>query len=302
MIHLPPRYPARMSEPLGIIAGKGRLPVVIAEGMRAQGHEVCGVGLYGHYDPELPGLCDHFAVAGVLQIGRWLKLCKRFGAAQAVLVGTVEKSRMHDPLRLFRQIPDWRTMDIWYRRIRHDKRSSMLLRTIAEEMQRSGVELIDSTKHIPDHLALEGVMTRTRVPYPTDITFGWSILRKSVELEIGQAITVRERDVIAVEAVEGTDRLIERTTDLCPRGGWALLKTASENHDMRTDVPTIGLNTISMLKKHGAKCLAVGAGRVIIIDRNLVIDAADRAGIAIVGIGPDGPEAALERTARNTGA
>lgn len=282
-----------MSQPLGIIAGKGRLPVIIAEGMRSAGHEVCGVGLYGHYDPEFQTHCDHFGVAGVLQIGRWLRLCKRFGAHQAVLVGTVEKSRMHDPLRLFRQIPDWRTLDIWYRRIRHDKRSSALLRSVAEEMERSGVELIDSTKHIPDHLALEGVMTRTQPPHETDVTFGWRILEQSVEWEIGQAIAVRERDVIAVEAVEGTDRLIQRTSELCPRGGWTLLKTASRNHDMRTDVPTVGIKTIEMLREHGARCLAIGAGRVILIDRPLVIEAADRAKIAIVGIGADGPEAAM---------
>lgn len=291
-----------MTEPLGIIAGKGRLPVIIASGMRAAGHEVCGVGLHGHYDDEFPEQCDHFAVAGVLQIGRWLKLCKRFGARQAVLVGTVEKTRMNDPLRLFRQIPDWRTFDIWYRRIRHDKRSSALLRSVAEEMERSGVELIDSTKHISDHLALDGVMTRTRPTHASDVTFGWSILEQAVELQIGQALTVRERDVLAVEALEGTDRLIERTSELCRRGGWTLLKTASREHDMRTDVPTVGIKTIEMLKKHGARCLVVGTGRVILIDRPLVIDAADKAKIAIVGVGADGPEAALTRSAEASSA
>ena len=89
----------------------------------------------------------------------------------------------------------------------------------------------------------------------------------------------------------------DSTGALCRRGGWTLLKTASRDHDMRADVPTIGLRTIEMLAEHGAGCLAVGAGRAILLDRPRVLEAADRAGIAIVGIGPDGPEASLGRKA-----
>ena len=290
-----------MAEPLGIIAGKGRLPVVIAEGMRDAGHEVVGIGLHGFYSPEFAEACDRFHVAGMLQIGKWIRCCRRNGVSQATIAGTVEKIRAHEPGRLLKNIPDWRTIDIWYRRLRHDRRSSVLLKTIADEITRSGVELIDTTRHIPDHLALEGVMTRNAPADPGDIVFGWSILEQSVEWEIGQAITVRERDVIGVEAIEGTDRLIERTGGLCRRGGWSLLKTASRDHDMRADVPTIGLKTIEMLEKHGARCLAVGAGRTILLDRPQVIEAAERAGIAIVGIGADGAEAAIGRRAGSTG-
>jgi DUF1009 family protein len=290
-----------MAETLGIIAGRGRLPIVIAEGMRASGHRICGVGLDGFHDPGFAELCDEFKVAGILQIGRWIRHCKRHGARRAVIAGTVEKVQLHDPWRLLRNIPDWRTIDIWYRRARHDKRSSVLLRTLADELTRSGVELIDSTSHIPDHLALEGVMTRNAPSHPEDIVFGWSILEQSVEWEIGQAITVRERDVIGVEAIEGTDRLIERSGGLCRRGGWTLLKTASRDHDMRADVPTIGLQTIEMLAKHGANCLAVGAGRTILLERPKVIEAAEAAGIALVGIGDSGPEAALSLRAGTHG-
>ncbi len=290
-----------MSEPLGIIAGKGRLPIALARGMRDAGHPVCGVGLDGYYSPEFAALCDHFKVASILQIGRWIKICKRHGVKQAVLAGTVEKVQLHDPWRLLRNIPDWRTIDIWYRRARHDKRSSVLLRTLADELTRSGVELIDSTKYIPDQLALEGRMTRNAPKNPEDIVFGWGILEQSVEWEIGQAISVRERDVIGVEAIEGTDRLIMRSGELCRRGGWTLLKTASRNHDMRTDVPTIGLKTIELLAEQGASCLAVGAGRAILLDRPRVLEAAEKAGIAIVGIGPNGPEASLSVKADTQG-
>jgi DUF1009 family protein len=95
---------------------------------------------------------------------------------------------------------------------------------------------------------------------------------------------VRDRDVIAVEAVEGTDAMIARSGELCRARGWTLLKTARPGHDMRADVPTIGVQTIESLAKAGAGCVAVGAGRVILVDRPAVLAAADRAGIAVVGV------------------
>jgi len=110
------------------------------------------------------------------------------------------------------------------------------------------------------------------------------LLGRIVELDIGQSIAVRERDVIAVEAVEGTDALIERAGQLCRAKGWTLLKTASADHDMRADVPTIGVETIEQLAKAGAGCVALGAGRVILIDKPKVLEAADRAKIAVVGV------------------
>jgi DUF1009 family protein len=118
----------------------------------------------------------------------------------------------------------------------------------------------------------------------SDIAFGWPLLRSVGGLDIGQAIAVREKDVIAVEAVEGTDRMIDRAGELCRRRGWTLLKTARPGHDMRADVPTIGVATVERLHAAGGGCIAVGVGRVILVDRPAVLAAADRLGIAIVGV------------------
>lgn len=279
-----------MAEPIGIIAGGGRLPMVIAEGMRAAGREVCVVGLRGHCSEEILEMADRCTTAGTMRIGSWIRACQRFNVKEAVLVGRVDKAVMHVPFRFIRNIPDLRTIDIWYRRLRHDKRSANLLRVVADELSSKGITLIDSTTYIPDHMATSGVLTDKPVPTSMleDVRFGWSILLKTVELEIGQAITVRERDVVGVEAVEGTDRLIDRTQELCPRGNWTLLKTASLDHDMRTDVPTIGLQTIEKLAACGGSCLAVGSGRVILLDKPQVIEAANRAGITIIGIDENG--------------
>ena len=117
-----------------------------------------------------------------------------------------------------------------------------------------------------------------------DIDFGWPLLMKTVELDIGQSMAVRDRDVIAVEAVEGTDGMIVRAGELCRAKGWTLLKMCRSDHDMRADVPTIGVETIEAVSRAGGGCIAVGAGRVILIDKPQVIAAADRAKIAIVGV------------------
>jgi DUF1009 family protein len=271
---------------LGLIAGQGRLPILVARGMKAAGATICCVGLRDQFDDDLPGACDIFRRAGIVQIGRWIRILRRAGVDQAVMVGRVEKARMHDPLRLIRQMPDWRAINIWYRRLRHDRRNAALLAAVADELAASGITIIDSTTYIPDHLAAPGTMgaIEPAAQAQADIDFGWPLLEKIVNLDIGQSIAVRDRDVIAVEAVEGTDGLIERAGALCRARGWTLLKTSRPDHDMRADVPTIGVDTVEKVASARGRCIAVGAGRVILIDKPRVIEAADRARVALVGV------------------
>jgi len=250
------------------------------------------IGLAGQYDPALPGACDEFRRVGLVRIGQWVRLLKRWDVREAVMVGGVRQQRMHDPLRILRQIPDWRAARLWYRRLRHDRRNAAVLRALADELQEHGITLIDSTTYVPDHLATAGVMTRTE---PTarqraDIEFGWPILAQTVELDVGQSIAVRDRDVIAVEAVEGTDRMIARAGELCRAKGWTLLKTAGSRHDMRADVPTIGVQTVEKVAAAGGGCIAVETGRVIMADKPQLIEAANKAGVAVVGVTLDGQQ------------
>jgi DUF1009 family protein len=271
---------------VGLIAGQGRLPLLVARGVRAAGGRVCCVGLHGQYDLQLRQLCDEFHDVGLVRIGQWMRILRRAGVSEAVMVGGVAKARMHDRWKLFRQIPDWRAAVLWYRHLRHDRRNATVLRAVAEELARNRITLIDSTTYIPEHLATEGVLTRT---WPSgaqkgDIEFGWPLLRQMVELDVGQSIAVRDRDVVAVEAVEGTDAMIQRAGQLCKSKGWTLLKTASQDHDMRADVPTIGLSTIQRAAEAGCTCIAVGSGRVILVDKPAVLNAADEKKIAIVGM------------------
>ena len=271
---------------IGLIAGAGALPLIVARGARDAGAEVHAVGLRDQFDAALPELCTRFDTAGIVQIGRWIRLLRRANVGEAIMVGGVAKVRMHDPLRLVRQLPDWRAAVIWYRRLRHDRRNAAVLAAVADELARSGITLIDSTTYIRDHMAAPGAMGNVQptAQQEADIAFGWPLLVQTTDLDIGQSMVVRDRDVIAVEAIEGTDAMIDRAGTLCRSRGWTLMKTAKAGHDMRADVPTIGVSTIERVAAAGGGCIALGAGRVILIDRPEVIAAADRAGIAIVGV------------------
>ena len=272
--------------PIGLIAGAGTLPVLVARGMRAAGRAVHCVGFHDSHDADaLRELCATLRPVSVTRPGSWLRCFRRHGVREAIMVGRVAKTRMHDPLRLVRSIPDWRAIDIWYRRLRHDKRNAALLGALADELTRCGVTLIDSTTYIPDHLATEGVMGRVAPSTAAlaDIDFGWPLLTQAVELDIGQSLAVRECDVIAVEAVEGTDRMIDRAGELCRAKGWTLFKTSKRDHDQRADVPTIGVATVERVANAGGRAIVLGAGRVILVDKPTVIETADRLGVALVG-------------------
>ena len=278
----PPPPPAG----IGLIAGGGRLPIIVAEGLQDMGHPVHGLGLTRQYDPDLPALCTTFREVGLLRVGSWARKLNRLDVHHAIMVGRVDKAKiMHDPLRAVRNLPDLTTAKAWLR-IRHDRRSHALLGAIADELGRCGVHLLDSTLPIDDNLASSGVMTNRR-PTPaqqTDVDFVWPLLTETLRLDIGQAIAVRESDVIAVEAVEGTDRMIERAGSLCRAKGWTLCKGARAGHDRRSDVPTVGLETIRRLHEHGGRCLALAAGDVIMIDKREMLELADELGIAILGV------------------
>ncbi len=273
-------------EVVGLIAGQGALPLLLAQGIRNSGKRVACIGLRGQFDPALPQMCDDFAEAGILRLGRWVTLARRFGIREAVMVGRVSKAKMHDPIRLFRDIPDLRAALLWYRRLRHDHRTPTLLTALAENLAQDGVMLIDSTRYIPEQLAHKGVMTKTQPDalQTSDIAFAMPLLQELLRLGIGQAISVREKDTIAVEALEGTDQMIERSGELCKAKGWTLLKNARDDHDRRGDVPTVGVSTIEKLHAAGGRALAVGSGKVILLDKPAVLATADRLRVAVIGI------------------
>ncbi|KKL46409.1 hypothetical protein LCGC14_2345850 [marine sediment metagenome] len=272
--------------PIGLIAGSGRLPMLVAQGIRRAGDRLVVVGIRGQADPALKGLAESFHWAGIVRVGRWIRLLRRGGVRRAVMVGGVRKAAMYSPLRLLRYVPDVRTLRMWYRKCRHDHRDGVLLLAVTDELASEGIEIMSSVEYCQEHLADEGLMTRTPVPRGAakDAQFGFEIARRSAELDIGQAVAVKEGDIIAVEAMEGTEEMIRRAGQLCRQGGWTLVKVARPNQDMRFDVPTVGPDTIRQLKAARAGCLVLEAGRTLVLDKPETLDLADDMGIAVLGV------------------
>jgi DUF1009 family protein len=272
---------------LGLIAGQGRLPFLVAAGARKAQLKVICVGLAGNAEPGLAGEVDVFYEVAIARPGTWIRKLRKHGVTRTVMVGRVDKSRLFTPWRILRYLPDWRAFRVYYWRLRkRDKLNDSILTALADELASGSIILESSTVYCKEHLAAQGVMTKTpvRASVRDDIKFGWQIVKKLGELDIGQAIAVKEREVIAVEAIEGTAQMIERASRFCKAGGWTLIKASKPDQDERFDVPCVGPDTIRSLAKYGAKCLVVEADKTIIIDKPKTIEIADQLGIAIVGV------------------
>ena len=273
-------------EVLGLIAGSGRLPFLIAQGARNAGLKVVCVGLAGAAERTLSDKVDIFQNAAIARPSSWIRKLKRYGVTRTIMVGRVQKGRLFTPWRIFRYLPDWRAFRIYYLRLRNKtKLNDSLLRALAEELAEGGIILEDSTMYCKEHLATSGVMTNvSQNPLSqSEIEFGWNMAKKLGELDIGQAIAVKEKEVIAVEAIEGTAAMIERAGKYCKSGGWTLFKVSKPRQDMRFDVPCVGPDTISALAKNKAKCLVIEAEKTIIIDKPETIELANKLGISIIG-------------------
>jgi len=274
------------SHVLGLIAGAGRLPFLVAAGAKQAGLRVICVGLGDSADRPLADVVDAFYRAGVARPGAWIRRLKKHDVTNAIMVGRVAKKQLFTPWRIARFLPDWRAFRIYYWRLRGtSKLSHKLLAALADELASGGIILEDSTMYCKEHLATKGAMT-AKAPSPSasaDIEFGWKMVKKLADLGIGQAIAIKEQEVIAVEAMEGTAAMIERAGGLCESGKWTLLKAAKPDQDMRFDVPCVGPETIENLAQNGGTCLVVEADKTIIIDKPETINLANKLGVAILG-------------------
>jgi len=271
---------------LGLIAGQGRLPFLVADGARKAGFDVICAGLADNADPGLAEHVQHFYTVAIARPGSWIRKLRRHGVTSTIMVGRVSKKRIFTPWRILKYLPDWRALRAWYWRLRgKDKRNDTLLGALAEELASGGIILEDSTMYCREHLAHVGVITQCQPSssMQADIEFGWPLAKELGRLDIGQAIAVREREVIAVEAIEGTARMIERAGACCRKGRWTLIKTSKPGQDMRFDVPCVGPDTIRQLGENGGKCLVVEAEKTILIDKPKTVILADKLGIPIVG-------------------
>jgi len=278
-------HPSPLSPPIGLLAGSGRFPVVFAEKARTLGIPVVCVGVRHEAPRELTSLVNRFYWAGIAKLGRMIRCFRRERVEHVVMAGKIHKADfMHRPWRVFSLMPDYRMLRFWYARLCRDKRDDTILLGLIEEFAHEGIYFRSALDLCPELLVRPGILTRRK---PTkqeeaDIVFGWDLAKEMGRLDVGQSVAVKERAVLAVEAIEGTDRAIARAGELCPAGGFAVIKVAKPQQDMRFDVPTIGCHTIEAIHRASGRVLAIEAGKTIIIDELRTVALADRYGISIV--------------------
>ena len=272
--------------PIRLLAGRGRFPVLFADKARHLGIPIVCVGIRGEAAPELEGLATRFYWAGIARLGRMIRCFRREGVKRAVMAGKIHKAVMHTPWRILHLLPDWTTLRFWYGRGRVDNRDDSLLLGVIAEFEAAGVRFESALDICPELLVRAGILTR-RAPTAaeqTDIAFGWKLAREMGRLDVGQSVAVKERAVLAVEAIEGTDRAIARAGHLCPAGGFVVVKVAKPAQDMRFDVPTVGCTTVESLHKAGGRILAIEADKTILIDSEQTVALADRYGLTIIAL------------------
>ena len=263
---------------IGLIAGNGRFPIIFADNARKLGYFVSAVAHIGEAEPELEQHVDRIHWIKIGQLNKLINAFKTDGIQQAVMLGGVKKTHVFTTVRpdlravaLFARVALWKDDDI--------------LREIAAEIERAGITICESTFGLEGILVEEGTLT-SRAPTKKewdDIRYGWEVAHEIGRLDIGQCVVIKDKVVVAVEAVEGTDGAIKRGGELA-KDGAVVVKRCKPQQDLRFDLPAVGPRTIEIMASVNASVLAVEAGRTILLDREIVLDMARSAGIAIVGI------------------
>ncbi|MEE2642925.1 MAG: UDP-2,3-diacylglucosamine diphosphatase LpxI [Planctomycetota bacterium] len=276
-----------MSKKVGLIAGWGRYPILIAEKLVASGCEVYCLAIKGHADQKLRQLCADYREVGVARVGSHIRFFKKHGVRHATMAGKVFKTLLFEKGAFWKHLPDltfWRYFSSQFLLKSADRKDDTLLGTYTVAFQKHGIELGPATDYAPDLLVKKKSLGKRNLNRSEmkDVEFGWMLAKQMGALDVGQSVAVKTQAVLAVEAVEGTDECIRRAGQLCPSGGFTVVKVAKPQQDMRFDVPTIGLGTLQTMKQTGATVLAVEADRTIIIDEPEVIRFADRNRIKIL--------------------
>jgi DUF1009 family protein len=274
---------------IGLIAGWGRYPIVVAQALADQGAEVYALGIKDHADPAIAHHCRQYDWIGLGQIGKVIRYFRRHGVREATMAGKVHKVRLFQRCVWLHHLPDWQGILTYYPHFasrRKTLQDDSLLGTIVARFGRAGITMRPATDFVPELLVKLACLTHRR---PTaaeqqDVDFGWRLAKEMGRLDVGQSVAVKGRSPLAVEAIEGTDECVRRAGSLCKAGGFTLVKVAKPQQDMRFDVPTIGLGTLETLAAAGGSVLAVEAGRTIIVDQPQVIEFANRHNLAIVAL------------------
>ncbi|HEX8088699.1 MAG TPA: UDP-2,3-diacylglucosamine diphosphatase LpxI [Blastocatellia bacterium] len=263
----------------GLIAGNGRFPFLVLEGARARGAEMVVAAIKEETAPEIERLAAQVEWVGVGQLGRLIRYFKREQVTHAIMAGQVK----HHQIFRLNALPDLRMVHMLARL--STKNTDSLIGAVADELAREGITLVDSTTFLGRFLAPEGTLTR-RAPTKeegADIDYGLGVARDLARLDLGQTIAVKDRAVVALEAMEGTDAVILRAGEITHGRAFVVIKVAKPGQDMRFDVPVIGVPTIETMKRAGATAIRITAGKTLLFDKDELISLADEYRITVVG-------------------
>ncbi len=263
---------------IGIIAGTGDLPEIIAMDARGRGFKVITIALENLASPNLNTVSDEIKWINIGRVGELIDTLKEFGVKEVIMAGKVSKTLLYKS----KITPDIRAVKLLFSL--KDKSDDSILNAITKELEREGIHIINTTAFSPHLLTPEGVLTKEGPSKDEwkDIHFGWGIAKEIGRLDIGQTIVVKGCAVMAVEAIEGTDEAIIRGGRLSG-GGAVVIKVSKPQQDMRLDVPVVGLNTLRSMIDVRARVLVIEAHRSIMINKERLIKQAEEAGITVVG-------------------
>lgn len=263
---------------LGLIAGNGKFPVIFAREAKRSGYALVALAHRGETLAEIGDVADDVTWIYVGQLGKIIRTFQRAGVTEAVMAGGIRKVKLFGNFR-----PDWRGGRFLARLKGRD--DDALLRGVADELAKEGITVLDSTFCLSQIIPAAGVLTK-KTPSADqweDIRFGYPIAKEIGRLGIGQTVVVKNRVVVAVEAVEGTDGAIERGGKLAKRG-CVVIKASKPQQDLRFDVPAVGIETIKRMREAGGAVLALEAGKTILLEKELLLEQADACGIAVVAL------------------
>ena len=263
-------------ERIGLIAGGGEIPVIFAREARKKGVKVIGFAVKGLASPELEGVCSKVHWLGTNQIMKALLLLVVERIRRIVMLGKIDKSIIYDTIKKdegelarFKETPD--------------KSDYNILDRVTAELAKKGVEVIDSLEYLSDLLPSKGILTKRHLSAKEkeDVSFGFKIAKEIARFDIGQTIVVKDKSVIAVEAVEGTDRTIKRAAELGVKE-FVVVKVSRPKQDMRWDVPVVGPETVKLIADNNGKVLALEEKRMFLVDKETCVRVADKNDISIV--------------------
>jgi DUF1009 family protein len=262
----------------GLIAGNGRFPFLVLEGARRAGVSLSVAAIREETDPAIESFAERVEWVGIGQLGKMIRFFKREGVEQAIMAGQVKHVQIFSGA-----LPDLRMLRMLMRLPRRN--TDALIGAVADELAGEGIELIDSTYFLQDHLPQAGPLTK-RAPDERergDIEYGLEVAREIARLDLGQTIVVRARACVAIEAMEGTDATIRRAGELA-KGRLTVVKIAKPGQDMRFDVPVVGLPTIHSMLEAGATCLCITAQKTLMFDKEEMLRLANEKKITIVAV------------------